>query len=334
MASSRNKLPTDADLPLELARAVLARHVQPGDRVVLGLSGGIDSVVLLHFLRSRLPDIGATLSAFHVHHGLSANADHWRNFCASLCRDWDVPFEAVRIAVPLDGGEGVEAAARRVRHAAFADAVGDWLVLAHQRSDQAETLLFNLVRGCGLLGAAAMQECRDGRILRPLLDVSREAVAAYAARHALKWIDDESNADCRYSRNFLRRQVLPPLVERFPGAERNLAAAARRFGEALALLDELAALDLAGRAAAFPVPVRLFAGLSEARGRNLLRYLLAASGCRVPSAARLGEALRQIVAAAADRHPQVDLGTHIVYRHRGEVGLRPSSAAPPVRPRT
>ena len=334
MASSRNKPPTDADLPLEPARAVLARHVRPGDRVVVGLSGGIDSVVLLHFLRSKLPNIGATLSAFHVHHGLSANADHWQNFCASLCQGWNLPFAAVCVTVRLDGGEGIEAAARRVRHAAFADAGGDWLVLAHQRGDQAETLLFNLVRGSGLLGAAAMQECRDGRILRPLLDVSRQAIAAYAARHALEWIDDESNADSQYSRNFLRRQVLPPLLERFPGAERNLAGAARRFGEALALLDELADIDLAGRAAAFPVPARLFAGLSEARGRNLLRYLLAANGCRIPSAARLGEALRQIVGAAPDRHPRIDLGTHILHRCRGEVGLRPSSATPPVPPPT
>lgn len=316
MANSRNS-PSTERLPAVLA-ACLARHAPPGSRLVVGLSGGIDSVVLLHALAGLRPE---GLAALHVHHGLSPRADAWADFCAAFARSLAVPFECVRVAVERDSRDGLEAAARRARHAVFARTAADWIVLAHHRDDQAETLLFNLLRGAGLAGAAAMQEA-SGRLLRPLLRIGRAEIEAYAQAHRLAWIEDESNADVRHSRNFLRHRILAPLAQRFPAAARNLAAAAARFGEAQALLDDLARLDLAGNDG-FPLDLARLEALPEPRARNALRYLLAQARVAIPSEARLREALRQMLDAAGDRHPAVELGTHRLLRRRGRLYLEP-----------
>jgi tRNA(Ile)-lysidine synthase len=287
-----------------------------GQKVVVGLSGGIDSVVLLHALSGfRLP-----LSALHVHHGLSTNADDWEAFCRNLCDAWNVPIAVKRVTVERNAPSGLECAARIVRQQAFAGAGGDWVALAHHAGDQAETLLFNLIRGTGVRGAAAMAE-RGGRLLRPLLTVGRREILAYAQAHRLSWIEDESNADLRHSRNFLRHRVVAEIGRRFPGAEANLAAAARRFAEAQNLLDDLAVFDLGSGNHHFPVAVALLQSLPEYRARNVLRYLLAGGGVQVPSEERLAEALRQFLTAGPDRHPSVTLGSHRLFRRRGTVDL-------------
>ncbi|MFN3883529.1 MAG: tRNA lysidine(34) synthetase TilS [Rhodocyclaceae bacterium] len=316
MANSKNS-PSVERLPAILA-ACLERHAATGSRLVVGLSGGIDSVVLLHVLARLRPE---GLSALHVHHGLSPHADEWANFCAAYARGLRVPFACVRVAVERDSPDGLEAAARRARHAVFDRTPAEWIVLAHHRDDQAETLLFNLLRGAGLAGAAAMQEASN-RLLRPLLNVGRAEIEAYARAQRLKWIEDESNADVRHSRNFLRHCILKPLAQRFPAAARNLAAAAARFGEAQALLDDLARLDLAG-SEDFPLDIARLKALPEPRARNALRYLLARQQVAIPSEVRLREALRQMLEAGVDRHPSVRLGAHRLLRCRGLIYLEP-----------
>lgn len=276
----------------------------------------MDSVVLLHALHRQ----SISLSALHVHHGLSPHADEWETFCRRLCGDLAVPLSVERVTVDRNSSRGPECAARIVRHQAYAKAVGDWVALAHHRGDQAETLMFNLVRGAGVRGASAMIES-SGRLLRPLLTVPRAEILAYAQVLGLSWVEDESNADLRHSRNFLRHRVLAELKNRFPGAEENLAAATRRFAEAQELLDELAILDLGGRPRDFPVPVALLTLLSEPRARNVLRYLLGKRKVQVPGEDRLAEALRQFTAAAPDRHPAVVLGEYRLLRRRGMVDL-------------
>lgn len=324
MASSRKSRDTDrSPVSLEwVVRSCLERHAAQGHRVVLGLSGGVDSVSLLHVLLNlvRSGSFAIHLSAVHVHHGLSANAALWEAFCLDLCAAGGLDCQVVRVQVIPRGGEGVEAAARRARHAVFSALDTDWVLLAHQRDDQAETLLFNLLRGTGVLGAAAMREC-NGRLLRPFLMVDRVAIEAYARWHGLDWCEDESNLDTRYSRNFLRREVFPGLKPRFPAAIANFSHAASRFGEAAALLDDLAYLDLGGESVDFPIRVEQLKTLDEARARNALRCLLTARGVRIPSEARLREALRQMLAAGVDRHPSVHLGPHRLYRKGGLIYL-------------
>ena len=291
-------------------------------RVAIGFSGGLDSAVLLDILAELCTGRAGLLSAIHVHHAISPHADAWTESCRAICAARDVPLTVVRISVPRDSSEGLEAAARRLRYQAFAAHPADHVLLAHHANDQAETLLFNLLRGTGVRGAAGIP-VRSGaaaRYLRPLLACSRAELESYAKAHALQWVEDESNADSAYSRNFIRHEVIPVLSRRFPAAVENLARATEHFAEAQAMLDEMAELDL-GEYRAFPIPVSRLSALSHARARNALRYLLALQGLQAPSSVRLEEVLRQFIEAAPDRHPSLELPSYRLFRTRGMVAI-------------
>jgi tRNA(Ile)-lysidine synthase len=253
---------------------------------------------------------------------LSANSGKWSEFCRELCDDWGIPLRISRVIVESGSPQGLEAAARSARHAVFAGADSDWLALGHHRGDRAETMLFNLLRGTGVRGAGAMPE-RRGRLLRPLLSVGRREILEYAQTHRLRWVEDESNADTRHSRNFLRHRIIPAIQQRFPAVESRLASAAGHFAEAADLLDDLARLDLGTHPAGFPVPVAVLAGLPDARARNVLRFLLACHGVGMPSEDRLIEALRQFVEAGVDKHPSLAFGHVRMLRRKGLVVLEP-----------
>ena len=235
----------------------------------------------------------------------------------------DISLVVTEIMVPERSGEGLEAAARRVRHKALAEHPADWVLLAHHADDQAETILHNLLRGTGVRGAAAMPELR-GRVLRPLLALSRESIEEYGHVHQLKWVEDESNSDTRYTRNFLRREILPAIASRFPGAGEQLAAAALRFGEASELLDELALIDLRGNASGIPQRLGLFRELSDARARNLLRAMLTWQQVQPPDERRLNEFVRQLHTAGTDRHPRIDLPAYSLWCEAGQLHFRKS----------
>ncbi len=304
MAASRNK--PSIDLPGRVGDFLAAR-LAPDESLCVGLSGGCDSVVLLH-LTSR--GFAGRLSAIHVHHGLSPNADRWSDFCTNYCADLGIPLIQQKITVDRKNGLGLEAAARQARYTAFADCAADCLLLAQHRGDQAETLLFNLLRGTGVTGAAAMPaERRHGnlRLLRPLLDISRTEIEAYASANNLAWVEDESNADHSLTRNYLRHQILPELTQRFPAAETSLTQAAANFAEAATLLDELAEQDwrLADDAGAARLSVLRL--MSMPRLKNLLRYRLRQLDWRTPVAARLDEFAHQLQTAGPDRHPELVL---------------------------
>lgn len=273
------------DLSIRLRQAMQPWRTAPAWRIAF--SGGLDSSVLLHLLadwarHEQLPP----LSAIHVHHGLQPAADAWPEHCAQVCARLDVPLDIVRVQVVP--GASLEQAARRARYAAFAERLGAGEVLlgAQHRDDQAETLLFRLLRGAGVRGLAAMPLSRplgQGSLVRPLLDCSRAELQAYAQSHGLSWVEDPSNADERFSRNFLRRQVMPLLAERWPQVTASLARSAGHLGEAQQLLEELAEMDLlaARSVCAFPwlplpsLDLSAVTALSDARQRNLLRHWLA-----------------------------------------------------------
>jgi tRNA(Ile)-lysidine synthase len=269
MASSR-KLPS----------AELARSLQ-GRRVVVGLSGGMDSVVLLHLLKN-LPRV----SALHVHHGLSSNADAWARFCRRLCKAWGVPLTVRKVEV-RKARKGLEAAAREARYAAFAKKKAEVIALAHHLDDQAETVLMNLLRGAGPRGASGMPALapfQGGLLARPLLDVPRQALVDYARLHGLEWIEDESNADPALTRNFLRHRVGPLLEQRFPQWKRALARAAQHFAR------------------------------KESRAQDLLRAWLREQGLKAPSEAKLVEMLRQLASGSPRTRIEHDGKTFRVYR--------------------
>ena len=297
-----------------------------------GFSGGCDSVVLLHAL-CRLRDRGdfsCRLCAIHVHHAISPNAGDWADFCKAFCAAHEVDLEIVRVKVPRHTGEGLEAAARQARYAAFADCGVRWLALAHHRDDQAETVLLNLLRGAGVAGAAGMPEERDYagmRLLRPLLDVSRAAIEAYAEQHGLSWVNDESNEDAHYRRNFLRHQIMPALEDKFPGAVGSLARAAGYFAESHQLLDILAAEDfLRLSKVAGTLSLSGVNALPEIRARNLLRWFLRENGFRAPQARWLEECLSQLKCASSDAEICLSGADGELHVYRDQIYLLASSS--------
>jgi tRNA(Ile)-lysidine synthase len=326
MASTRNSNPC-ADLAARVS-ACLERFVRRHDRVVVALSGGIDSVCLLHVLRGLSAGHGFKLSALHVHHGISPNAGRWQAFCQRLCDTWEVPLDVKRAQVDIvAGGVGPEASARNARYRVFAETEAEWLALAHHLDDQAETFLLNVLRGAGVGGAAAMPRARTlhGRfnpgILRPFLESSRTEIESYARAAGLSWIEDESNSDTRLTRNFLRLNVLPRLRERFPGCNAVLARAASHFAESERLLRELARIDMATIAPAGRIIASRLALLDEARARNVLRWALRQANVEQPDTAMLRELLRQICTASHHKQLKFALGDKTLYRYKGEIWI-------------
>ena len=243
--------------------------------ICVAASGGSDSTALLHAI-TRI-DTLPPVRAVHVNHGLHEDAAEWAKSVAAFAAALGTDCQVVRAEV-VQAGQGPEAAAREARYRAFDEQLrdGEWLLLAQHRDDQAETLLLNLLRGSGTMGLAAMPPVRSfgrGRLVRPLLGVTREDLAAYAQAHNLPVVADPSNDNLGYDRNFLRQRVLPELHKRWPSAGHSLARSAELAGESQALLDALAGEDLArlGNDAA-RLPVELLLELDPARRRNLLRF--------------------------------------------------------------
>jgi tRNA(Ile)-lysidine synthase len=249
--------------------------------VLVGFSGGLDSGVLLHLLALQPAMRERGLRAIHVHHGLHADADAWAAHCREICLSLDVPLQVAHVEVARDSGHGVEAAARAARRRALADALNEneVLALAHHRDDQAETFLLRALRASGTDGLAAMRAWRrfgHAWLWRPLLETPRSALLAYAQAHGFRWIDDPSNRDVDYDRNFLRHRVLPLLRERWPEAEAALARSAQLSGETQALLEEGDAAALASARTLDPQVLstpRLLALPRARRARVLRRWI-------------------------------------------------------------
>lgn len=264
-------------------------------RWYVALSGGLDSSVLLHQLvRLSRQQAIPNLHAVHVHHGLQLAADAWPDHCQRFCDRFGVPLTVLHVQV--QSAASLEQAARDARYQAFGDLLqpGEVLLTAQHRDDQAETLLFRLLRGAGVRGLAGMPRQRtlgQGTLLRPLLDQSRQQLESYAREQQLRVVEDPSNSDLNFDRNYLRHQVMPILRQRWPQAATTLARTGEHLREALQLLEEIARDDL--RAASAPsdfawldVPSLSLAALrqlSPARQRNVLQAWLA-ERTRLPDA--------------------------------------------------
>ncbi len=308
----------------------LAAHVRRGHTVCAAYSGGLDSTVLLELLARHRERLGYALAALHVHHGLSVHADDWARHCGRFAESLGVPLQVARVRIDRDDPSGTEAAARAARHAAFARAGADFVVLAHHRDDQAETVLLQAMRGTGIQGLAAMGEARSAgttTLLRPLLDVPRTALAGYARARGLDWVEDESNALAAFDRNFLRHEVLPLVAQRFPQYRESLARLARHAGAAAAVIADLAGEDARRIADGSGLAADKLGALGPARGANVLRHFLAVHDLAMPGEARLADILRQLVSAREDARVLILHGGRAIVRHRGRIVVE---AAPPV----
>ena len=297
---------------------------------MVALSGGVDSIVLLHGLAALRSELALTLHAVHINHGLSSNADAWETFCVETCAMLGVGCTALRLGLVRRAGESLEARARTERYAALervaADVGAGVIALAQHADDQAETVLLQLLRGAAAKGLAGMAEWRCPRRgcchWRPLLHSTRMEIVDCAHAHALRWIEDESNADPAHKRNFLRAQVLPRLQDGFPGYRASLSRSAASAAEASQLLDQLADLDAAAIAGGERLPVASLRILGGLRTGNLLRRMLAQRSIAVPARERLREFIRQAFEAQEDRHPMLKLdGECALAAERGQLAI-------------
>jgi tRNA(Ile)-lysidine synthase len=296
----------------------------PG-RLVIAYSGGLDSAVLLHALVASRDELSARLLAVHVDHGLQPESKEWCKACERRAADLGVEFVSLQVAVDDSAGQGLEAAARAARYGALRSLVqsADWLLSAHHKDDQAETLLLNLLRGSGPAGLAGIGEVQPfgpGWLVRPLLAWSRDELLAYARANDLPWIDDPSNEDRSFDRNFLRHEILPMLESRWPDASGRLRQSALLAGEAASMLDQLADMD---RQALGNRPDRLtlegLRNLPEERQRNLLRYVVRELGLPAPPATALRSVVADLLPAAEDAQPLVCWSGAEVRRYRDQV---------------
>jgi tRNA(Ile)-lysidine synthase len=280
--------------------------------MTVALSGGIDSVVLLHLLHQLQKTQNFTLKASHVHHGLSKNADKWVKFCEKLCTKLSIPLDVNYVNLPQKKSLGIEGEARQLRYEKLLKSQTDLVVLAHHEDDQAETFLLQLIRGAGVKGLSSMAHFdATRRLWRPLLNASRIDIESYAKKYKLKWIEDESNQNIDFDRNFIRSKVLPILKNRFSHIINVISRSSSHLAEAQHLLDDLAKLDLKNLLKSdnykHKLKVKALDKLSNPRAKNVLRYWLEINNQLMPSKDLLDELLRQVLTAKKDADLKIEL---------------------------
>jgi tRNA(Ile)-lysidine synthase len=287
----------------------------------LAYSGGVDSQVLLHLLhQTRL-----TISAIYIDHGLQAQSSDWAEHCKQQCQQLDIPFQIIKVDARPAPGESPEAAARSARYAALKTQIkaGCCLLTAQHQDDQAETILLQLLRGAGAAGLSGMPEIAtfaNGWHARPLLQVSQSAVLDYAQSHKLDWIEDPSNQQCQYDRNYLRHEVVPKIKQRWPAINKTLSVFSQQQAENARLLDVLAEQDLASaRVESFCLAIKSLNELDNARLRNALRYWFKTIASPVPSRAVLAQIVQQIKNTSHDTAAQVSWAKCEVRRFRDQL---------------
>jgi len=310
-------------------------HLLPGFpdiSICVALSGGIDSTALLGALAEERPEGGrggareVRLRAIHVNHGLHPNAKRWSAHCRKLARQLGIPLRVIAVRVARERGASLEEAARLARYRCFTEQLreGEALLTAHTQDDQLETVLLQLFRGCGVAGLAAMPNIAPlgpGRLVRPLLTCSRAELEAWVRSRGLAWIEDDTNLDERFDRNYLRRRVLPAVRERWPGVAAAVSRSARHAAEAQGLLTALARADLERASDGAALSVKVLKSLPADRRRNVLRLWIVSSGRALPDARRLAEIAGPLIDARPDAHPQVHWGAE-AGAGRGTVVMR------------
>ena len=319
----KNQSQTMIDQSIEQA---ILDHIKNRQSLLVAYSGGVDSTVLLHALtqlkQQQRPDL--QLSAIYIHHGLSQNADSWARHCQQQCQIWQVPLiiEKVRLD-PMAGN--IEQQARNARYQAIYRHLksDQMLCTAQHLDDQCETFLLALKRGSGPAGLSAMP-VESNRHLRPLLTISRQQIEAYANRHQLTWIEDESNQDDHYDRNFLRLKVLPLINQRWPQFSQMVARSASLCQQQEALINELLDNDFhqllttQGQLRLSPL-----INYSEYKRNAILRMWFRQQGVMMPSQKQLALIWQTVVEAKEDANPKFVLHNKQIRRYQNQLYLLP-----------
>ena len=269
-----------------------------GKKIVVALSGGIDSVVLLHFLNKHYP---GNVRAVHINHNLSKFSKEWGTFCSALCNDQKIEYKDIDIN--LENSSNIEENARKKRYLSLKSElkVDEILCTAHHQEDQAETFLLQLFRGSGVAGLASMPKIKsigDSELYRPFLNISKQKIIDYASKNHLEWIEDDSNQDTNFKRNLLRIEFLPKLSSAFNGLIKNVSRSAAHQAEALKLMQDLAELDIKNFELLInnKIQVSSLIQLPKRRMVNVLRYYIANLGFLLPSNKVLNELISSLSA--------------------------------------
>lgn len=290
------------------------------EKLYVGYSGGLDSTVLLHCL-AKDSLLASRVSAIHVNHGLSEHANEWQAHCKQICNDFKITFNQVQIQI--DNSANIEERARIARYEAFATYLSesDGLVLAHHQDDQAETVLLQLMRGTGIDGLAGMPEIRSlkkGQLLRPLLNKTREELESYAKEYKLSWIEDESNKESYFSRNYLRHQVMPILRAHWPGFAASIAQTAVHCKSASINLSRLASIDCEFIRET-TLPLENLYKYDEIVLANILINWLKYNQVKIRSSAQLNCLIHEVLYARKDAMPALELDKVVIRRYQNKL---------------
>ena len=301
---------TSADLLQKL------QSLTPAKKFLLAYSGGLDSHVLLHMM-SHLSDSSIQFRAIHIHHGLQKVADDWTSHCQKVCVELNVPLDIKELGLKIKTGESVEEVARRERYKVLSSSLmnNEVLLTAHHQNDQAETLLLQLFRGAGVQGLAAMPEIRQfgsndrqSQHLRPFLNLTRQFLEDYANYHQLNYIEDPSNQDQRFDRNFLRNNIMPQLRQRWNGIDKTIARSASIQAETLQILEGFAENELGRICSNFDNTLNITELIkhSKAKQNLLIRHWISKSGFDIPSDKKLRHVFSDGVNASEDSQPLIE----------------------------
>ena len=267
----------------------LKQHIQADNikKICVSLSGGIDSIVLLHALK-KVSNKDFSIRAIHINHNLHEGSQSWADFCQKTCDQIQIQINIHSVKINNKEGFGIEAAARKVRYQKFQESIqeGEWLMTAHHQDDQLETILLRMARGTGVEGLQGIQKQFNfgrGNILRPLLDVSKSEILGYAMKNKLDWVEDTSNQETHFDRNFLRMKVIPTLKERWPAFSSSVSRLSNISTQTSTLLKELAEQDLGPDCPIKNLDIEIFNNKSIGRIINIIRFLMFKNEMSVPS---------------------------------------------------
>ncbi len=294
-------------------------------RYLVGYSGGLDSQVLLTAM-TQLVDLTAPIVAVHINHSINSDSDRWQEYCAEVADDLKINFLTKKIDANPPTGKSPEAWARKKRYAAFSSLMkeGDILLLAQHQNDQIETFFLQLLRGAGPHGLASMPMRANfsvGLLVRPLLEVKRQDLECYAQENQLQWIEDPSNQDYCYDRNYLRHEIMPLINKRWPGYTGSISRSVALQSDACVLLNSMASDDLDSVRCenSSSLSVQKLRELNDITIRNLLRYWVVNTGFTLPSSQQLRQLIDTVLNAADDRSPCVNWADVEVRRYRDQL---------------